>query len=115
MIAGLGVTEVKADDAVQEVGTWKELNDAVDSGGNIRLKNNITAETDNIAIYVSKTVTVDLAGYTIDRACTKATVYGNTFTVLSGGDLTLKTQVQMNQEKLQAVIMTIIVVADVSM
>ncbi len=92
MAAGLGVTEVKADDAVTvtEVSTWKELNDAVVSGGDIRLKNDITAEAGNIAIDVSKTVTIDLAGYTIDRACTEAKTDGNVFNVRSGGNLTIK-------------------------
>ena len=92
MAAGLGVTEVKADDAVTvtEVSTWKELNDAVVSGGDIRLKNDITAEAGNIAIDVSKTVTIDLAGYTIDRACTEAKTGGNVFNVRSGGNLTIK-------------------------
>ena len=90
MIAGLGVTEVKADDAVtQHVSTWTDLKKAVRNGGNIQLDKNIVAETGNSAIYVSNTVTVDLAGHTIDRRCITATLNGNTFTV-SGGDLTIK-------------------------
>ncbi len=89
MVAGLGVTEVKADDAVTTVSSWNELKNAISKGGNIQLGNDIVAETGNSAIYVSNTVTVDLAGHTIDRGCIKATLNGNTFTV-SGGDLTIK-------------------------
>ena len=89
MVAGLGVTEVKADDAVTTVSSWTELKNAISKGGNIQLGNDIVAETGNSAIYVSNTVTVDLAGHTIDRGCIKATWNGNTFTV-SGGDLTIK-------------------------
>lgn len=89
MVAGLGVTEVKADDAVITVSSWTELKNAIRNDGNIQLGNDIVAETGNSAIYVSNTVTVDLAGHTIDRGCIKATLNGNTFTV-SGGDLTIK-------------------------
>lgn len=89
MVAGLGVTEVKADDAVITVSSWTELKNAIRNDGNIQLGNDIVAETGNSAIYVSNTVTVDLAGHTIDRGCIKATWNGNTFTV-SGGDLTIK-------------------------
>ena len=89
MVAGLGVMEVKADDAVTTVSSWTELKNAISKGGNIQLGNDIVAETSNSAIYVSNTVTVDLAGHTIDRGCIKATWNGNTFTV-SGGDLTIK-------------------------
>ena len=89
MVAGLGVMEVKADDAVTTVSSWNELKNAISKGGNIQLGNDIVAETGNSAIYVSNTVTVDLAGHTIDRGCIKATWNGNTFTV-SGGDLTIK-------------------------
>lgn len=90
MVAGLGVTEVKADDAVtQHVSTWTDLKNAVRNGGNIQLDKNIMAKTGNSAIYVSNTVTVDLAGHTIDRGCITATQDGNTFTV-SGGNLTIK-------------------------
>lgn len=89
MIAGLGVTEVKADDAVTTVSSWNELKDAISNGGNIKLGNDIVAETGNSAIYVRNTVTVDLAGHTIDRGCITATQDGNTFTV-SGGNLTIK-------------------------
>ncbi len=46
MVAGLGVTEVKADDAVtQHVSTWTELKKAISKGGNIQLGNDIVAET----------------------------------------------------------------------
>ena len=89
MVAGLGVMEVRADDAVTTVSSWTELKNAISKGGNIQLGNDIVAETGNSAIYVSNTVTVDLAGHTIDRGCIKATWNGNTFTV-SGGDLTIK-------------------------
>lgn len=90
MIAGLGVTEVKADDAVtQHVSTWTDLKNAVRNGGNIQLDKNIMAGAGDSAIYVSNTVTVDLAGHTIDRGCITATQGGNTFTV-SGGNLTIK-------------------------
>lgn len=90
MVAGLGVTEVKAD-TVTEVSTWDGLETAVRNGGNIRLAANITAGEDNSAIYISNnTVTVDLAGYTIDRACTEEKTDGNVFNVTPGGNLTIK-------------------------
>ena len=90
MVAGLGVTEVKADDAVtQHVSTWTELKKAISNGGDIQLTSNVTAGTGDSAIYVGNTVTVDLAGHTIDRSCITATQNGNTFTV-SGGNLTIK-------------------------
>ncbi len=89
MVAGLGVTEVKADDAVTTVSTWTDLKKAISNGGDIQLTSDITAGTGDSAIYVRNTVTVDLAGHTIDRSCITATQDGNTFTVL-GGNLTIK-------------------------
>ena len=89
MVAGLGVTEVKADDAVTTVSTWTDLKNAISNGGDIQLTSDITAGTGDSAIYVRNTVTVDLAGHTIDRSCITATQDGNTFTVL-GGNLTIK-------------------------
>ena len=89
MVAGLGVTEVKADNAVTTVSSWTELKKAISNGGDIQLTSDITAGTGDSAIYVGNTVTVDLAGHTIDRSCITATQNGNTFTVL-GGNLTIK-------------------------
>jgi len=49
MVAGLGVMEVKADDAVTTVSSWTELKNAISKGGNIQLGNDIVAETGNSA------------------------------------------------------------------
>ncbi len=43
MVAGLGVMEVKADDAVTTVSTWNELKNTISNGGDIQLTSNITA------------------------------------------------------------------------
>ena len=67
MVAGLGVMEVKADDAVTTVSSWNELKNAISKGGNIQLDKNITAGTGDYRFNVDKNVTIDLNGYTIDR------------------------------------------------
>ena len=67
MVAGLGVMEVKADDAVTTVSSWTELKNAIRKGGNIQLDKNITAGTGDYRFNVDKNVTIDLNGYTIDR------------------------------------------------
>ena len=67
MVAGLGVMEVKADDAVTTVSSWTELKNAISKGGNIQLGNDIVAETGDYSFNVNKNVTIDLNGYKIDR------------------------------------------------
>ena len=67
MVAGLGVTEVKADDAVTTVSSWNELKNAISKGGNIQLGKDITAGTGDYSFNVDKNVTIDLNGYKIDR------------------------------------------------
>ena len=73
MLAGIGITEVKAEDSVTEVGTWQELKNAInscstDSVMNIRLTDNLTAGDEDYSFWVDAgNITIDLAGYTIDR------------------------------------------------
>ena len=89
MVAGLGVTEVKADDAVtQHVSTWTELKKAISNGGDIQLTSNITAGTDDYSFNVTRDVTIDLNGYTIDRNLNVQ--QDNVFSVIAGGTLIIK-------------------------
>mgnify|MGYP003290389265 CR=1 FL=1 len=73
MLAGIGTTEVKAEGSVIEVGTWQELQNAInscstDSVINIRLTDNLTAGDEDYCFWVDAgNITIDLAGYTIDR------------------------------------------------
>ena len=88
MVAGLGVTEVKADDAVITVSSWTELKNAIRNGGNIQLGNDIVAETGDYSFNVNKNVTIDLNGYTIDRNLNEQ--QDNVFSVIAGGTLIIK-------------------------
>ena len=89
MVAGLGVTEVKADDAVtQHVSTWTELKKAISNGGDIQLTSNVTAGTGDYRFEVDKSVTIDLNGYTIDRNLNEQ--QDNVFRVIAGGTLIIK-------------------------
>lgn len=88
MVAGLGVMEVKADDAVTTVSSWTELKNAIRKGGNIQLDKNITAGTDDYRFNVDKNVTIDLNGYTIDRNLNEQ--QDNVFSVIAGGTLIIK-------------------------
>ena len=88
MVAGLGVTEVKADDAVTTVSSWNELKNAISKGGNIQLDKNITAGTGDYRFEVDKSVTIDLNGYTIDRNLNEQ--QDNVFSVIAGGTLIIK-------------------------
>lgn len=89
MVAGLGVTEVKADDAVtQHVSTWTELKKAISNGGDIQLTSNITAGTDDYSFNVTRDVTIDLNGYTIDRNLNVQ--QDNVFSVMTDGTLIIK-------------------------
>ena len=88
MVAGLGVTEVKADDAVTTVSSWTELKNAIRKGGNIQLDKNITAGTGDYRFNVDKNVTIDLNGYTIDRNLNEQ--QDNVFSVIAGGTLIIK-------------------------
>ncbi len=88
MVAGLGVMEVKADDAVTTVSSWTELKNAIRKGGNIQLDKNITAGTGDYRFNVDKNVTIDLSGYTIDRNLNEQ--QDNVFSVIAGGTLIIK-------------------------
>ena len=88
MVAGLGVTEVKADDAVITVSSWNELKNAIRNDGNIQLDKNITAGTGDYRFNVDKNVTIDLNGYTIDRNLNEQ--QDNVFSVIAGGTLIIK-------------------------
>lgn len=88
MVAGLGVMEVKADDAVTTVSSWTELKNAIRKGGNIQLDKNITAGTGDYRFNVDKNVTIDLNGYTIDRNLNEQ--QDNVFSVITGGTLIIK-------------------------
>lgn len=88
MVAGLGVMEVKADDAVTTVSSWPELKNAISKGGNIQLDKNITAGTGDYRFNVDKNVTIDLNGYTIDRNLNEQ--QDNVFSVIAGGTLIIK-------------------------
>ena len=88
MVAGLGVTEVKADDAVTTVSSWNELKNAISKGGNIQLDKNITAGTGDYRFNVDKNVTIDLNGYTIDRNLNVQ--QDNVFSVMTDGTLIIK-------------------------
>lgn len=88
MVAGLGVTEVKADDAVTTVSSWNELKNAIRNGGNIQLDKDITAGTGDYSFNVDKNVTIDLNGYTIDRNLNVQ--QDNVFSVMTDGTLIIK-------------------------
>lgn len=89
MVAGLGVMEVKADDAVtQHVSTWTELKKAISNGGDIQLTSNITAGTGDYSFNVTRDVTIDLNGYTIDRNLNVQ--QDNVFSVMTDGTLIIK-------------------------
>ena len=88
MVAGLGVTEVKADDAVTTVSTWTDLKNAIRNDGNIQLGNDIVAETGDYSFNVNKNVTIDLNGYKIDRNLNEQ--QDNVFSVIAGGTLIIK-------------------------
>lgn len=88
MVAGLGVMEVKADDAVTTVSSWPELKNAIRNDGNIQLDKNITAGTGDYRFNVDKNVTIDLNGYTIDRNLNEQ--QDNVFSVIAGGTLIIK-------------------------
>ena len=88
MVAGLGVMEVKADDAVTTVSSWNELKNAISNGGDIQLTSNITAGTGDYSFNVTRDVTIDLNGYTIDRNLNEQ--QDNVFSVIAGGTLIIK-------------------------
>lgn len=88
MVAGLGVTEVKADDAVITVSSWTELKNAIRNGGNIQLDKDITAGTGDYSFNVTRDVTIDLNGYKIDRNLNEQ--QDNVFSVIAGGTLIIK-------------------------
>ena len=88
MVAGLGVMEVKADDAVTTVSSWNELKNAISNGGDIQLTSNITAGTGDYSFNVTRDVTIDLNGYTIDRNLNVQ--QDNVFSVMTDGTLIIK-------------------------
>ena len=88
MVAGLGVMEVKADDAVTTVSSWNELKNAISNGGDIQLTSNITAGTGDYSFNVTRDVTIDLNGYTIDRNLNVQ--QDNVYSVMTDGTLIIK-------------------------
>ena len=88
MVAGLGVMEVKADDAVTTVSSWNELKNTISNGGDIQLTSNITAGTGDYSFNVTRDVTIDLNGYTIDRNLNVQ--QDNVFSVMTDGTLIIK-------------------------
>nr|MCR4842433.1 hypothetical protein [Eubacterium sp.] len=75
---------------VTEVNSWEALYGAVRSGGGIRLMGDCDCIDESKLITVTGNVTIDLNGYTIDRACSSALDYGFVIYVSSGGCLTIK-------------------------
>ena len=69
---------------------WKQLQKDMAVGGEITLTQNVTAEADDTALVVpeDKTVTLDLNGYTIDRALTAPAEDGSV--IFNYGTLTIK-------------------------
>ncbi len=69
ILTGIGITNttVKADDEWTEVRTEAELRTAIESGGNIKLGNDILFDDDNINI--KNSVTIDLNNKTLYSGC----------------------------------------------
>ena len=70
-----------------DITTWSELQIALNNGGDVTLTQNITAGPSDLALDIpaDKTVTLDLAGFTIDRGLLQqnnaAKINGNVITV----------------------------------
>ena len=73
--------------------SWAELQTAISnaqSGDTIALGQSLTAQSSDLRLLVSgKAITLDLNGYTLDRAQNAASLLGGVFTVASGATLTV--------------------------
>ena len=71
------------------VTTWSDLQTALNAGGEIELGGNIRAADTDTYLSVTKTATLDLKGFTIDRNLDAAKEGGAVIYVQSGGSLTI--------------------------
>ena len=71
--------------ASDTVGTWADLQAALNVGGTITLGRDITAAASDSALVVSGATVLNLNGYMIDRSLSEPTENGNVFIV--EGDL----------------------------
>lgn len=73
--------------------SWAELQTAISnaqSGDTIALGQSLTAQSSDLRLLVSgKAITLDLNGYTLDRAQDSASLLGGVFTIASGATLTV--------------------------
>jgi len=73
--------------------SWAELQTAISnaqSGDTIALGQSLTAQSSDLRLLVSgKAITLDLNGYTLDRAQNAASLLGGVFTIASGASLTV--------------------------
>ena len=67
--------------------TWADLQEELDKGGTVCITQDYTADADDSPLNVSKTVILDLNGFTIDRDLTSAVSNGNVIT--NTGNLTI--------------------------
>ena len=82
---------------IQWVNNWTELQNAINnatSGKVIGLNADLTPEGQKRIEVKNKTVTIELAGHTIDRGLTEKTDQGNVFKVYDHADLTIRDTVQ---------------------
>ncbi len=90
----VGLLPAAAFAATTEVGTWQELNAALQSSGEVKLKQNIKAGSGDsyLSVRTGKTVTLDLNGFTIDRGLTNAAAKdkGYVMSLSSNANLTIK-------------------------
>ncbi|MBR0509326.1 MAG: right-handed parallel beta-helix repeat-containing protein [Clostridia bacterium] len=73
--------------------SWAELQTAIDNaqdGDTVALGQSLTAQSSDLRLLVSgKAITLDLNGYTLDRAQNAASLLGGVFTVAPGASLTV--------------------------
>lgn len=92
---GFGVGLVTAGSAAGEVQlefvikTWSDLQTALNNGGTVKLTQDITAGAGDGTLTVTKTVTLDLNGYVINRNLKTATSNGGVILVDENGNLTI--------------------------
>ncbi|MBQ7200218.1 MAG: hypothetical protein IJS24_02460, partial [Eubacterium sp.] len=91
ILPGSGSPEV-AKAAVTVVDEWGELKTALAGGGDIKLTDNVIADSNSQRLEVpsGKNVTLDLNGHTIDRSFTSASsATANGYVIIVNGSLTL--------------------------
>lgn len=83
-------TEIYMPDTAAHPTSWSELQTAINAGGEIKLTQDIVAESTDAQLNVPRTstVTIDLNGYKIDRNLTTAVDNGSVF-YINGGNLTI--------------------------